>query len=106
MSPERPGVAQVADPRASDFCEALVAAVLDQFVYDGVVTSVTVTNPGEYTATGAPSNAASVTGGAGTGCTLNITYRKSLVLTVFNNTATATGKATASVEGIAVIVNG
>lgn len=41
-------------------------------VSGGVVTSVSVLYPGDYTTT--PGNPASTTGGTGTGCTLNVTY--------------------------------
>lgn len=48
------------------------AATFTATVSGGVVTAVTPVNPGAYTTT--PSNAASTTGGTGSGCTLNVTY--------------------------------
>lgn len=67
----------------------------------GVVTGVTLTNPGEWAT--APSNPASTTGGTGTGCTLNLTTIKSACARVFSGT-NQTMHVSASIDGSVFVV--
>ena len=54
-------------------------------VSSGVVTGVTLTTYGEWATP--PANAAATTGGTGTGCTLTLTYGKTLCAKVFDSAA-------------------
>jgi hypothetical protein len=54
----------------------------------GAVTAVALEHKGEYTTT--PGNPTSTTGGTGTGATLNVTYRKALLLRIFSASGTFT----------------
>lgn len=62
----------------------------------GVVTGVTLTNPGEWAT--APAGAAATTGGTGSGCTLTLTTTKSACIRIFSS-STLTGYLSASVDG-------
>lgn len=67
----------------------------------GVVTGVTLTNPGEWAT--APAGAATTTGGTGSGCTLTLTTAKSIAARVFSS-LTLTVTVTASIDGSVFVV--
>lgn len=71
-------------------------------VSSGVVTGVSVETGGEYSST--PANPASTTGGTGTGCTVDITYQKSVVYKVSSTAGVAADHAcTVSTTGFASV---
>lgn len=69
-------------------------------VSSGVVTGVTLTNPGEWATV--PANAVATTGGTGTGCTLNLTTIKTLAARLFASSA-KTPAATVAFQGLAFV---
>jgi hypothetical protein len=68
----------------------------------GVVTGVTLTNPGEWATV--PSNAVATTGGTGSGCTLNLTTIKSLCARVYSASTLTDIAVTASVDGSVYVI--
>lgn len=70
-------------------------------VSGGVVTAVSLTNPGEWATV--PTSPAATTGGTGTGCTLNLTSVKTLACKLFASSA-KTPAAWVALQGMAFVV--